>query len=82
MKKTILLIAVPLLAIVSHAQSQGAKSLVLEKNEGEKRMRRPFGSLPIPGEEFILKVTPQKQRLTAFRAGHRGGPARRCDSSA
>ena len=59
MKKIILLIVVPLLAIISYAQSPGARTLVLEKNEGETRMRRPLGSLPIPSEQFILKVTPQ-----------------------
>ena len=59
MKKIILLIVAPLLAIISYAQSPGARTLVLEKNEGETRMRRPLGSLPIPSEEFILKVTPQ-----------------------
>ncbi len=46
-------------AAVCAAQSPGAKTLVLEKNEGEKRVRRPRGVLPIPTSEFILKVTPQ-----------------------
>jgi quercetin dioxygenase-like cupin family protein len=41
------------------AESQDVKTLVLEKNEGEKRVRRPRGSLPIPTNEFTLKVTPQ-----------------------
>ncbi len=59
MKKIILLIVVTLLAVICYAQSQGAKTVVLEKNEGEKRVRRPLGSLPTPSVEFILKVTPQ-----------------------
>jgi quercetin dioxygenase-like cupin family protein len=59
MKKIIPLIVVTLLAIICYAQSQGAKTVVLEKNEGEIRVRRPLGSLPTPSEEFILKVTPQ-----------------------
>jgi hypothetical protein len=59
MKKIIPLIVVTLLAVICYAQSQGAKTVVLEKNEGEIRVRRPFGSLPTPSEEFILKVTPQ-----------------------
>jgi len=59
MKKLILLIVVPLLAVICYAQSPGAKTVVLEKSEGEKRIRRPLGSLPIPSDEFILKVTPQ-----------------------
>jgi quercetin dioxygenase-like cupin family protein len=59
MKKIIPLIVVTLLAVVCYAQSQAAKTVVLEKNEGEKRVRRPLGSLPTPSDEFILKVTPQ-----------------------
>ena len=59
MKKITLLIVVTLLAVICYAQSQGAKPLVLEKNEGEARVRRPRGSLPTPTAEFILKVTPE-----------------------
>src|SRR6202023_2372896 len=59
MKKIILLVVVSLLAVICYAQSQGAKTVVLEKNEGEIRVRRPLGSLPTPSAEFILKVTPQ-----------------------
>jgi len=59
MKKIILLIVVTLLAVICYAQSQGAKTVVLEKNEGEARVRRPRGSLPTPTAEFILKVTPE-----------------------
>src|SRR5882757_654618 len=58
MKETILLILVTLTTVIGYAQSQGAKTLVLEKNEGEARVRRPLGVLPIPTAEFILKVTP------------------------
>lgn len=58
--KTVISLVVPvLLAAICAAQSEGAKTLVLEKNEGEVRVRRPRGSLPIPTVEFILKVTPQ-----------------------
>lgn len=53
----LMLLAIPTANCV--AQSDGAKTVVLEKNEGEKRLRRPRGSLPIPTAEFILKVTPQ-----------------------
>jgi quercetin dioxygenase-like cupin family protein len=59
MKRVIPLIVVALSAAICAAQSERAKTLVLEKNEGEKRVRRPRGSLPIPSDEFILKVTPQ-----------------------
>ncbi len=44
---------------ICDAQSNGAKVLVLEKNDGEKRVRRPREGMPIPTAEFILKVTPQ-----------------------
>jgi quercetin dioxygenase-like cupin family protein len=59
MKKITLLIVVTLLAVICYPQSQGAKTVVLEKNEGEARVRRPRGVLPTPTAEFILKVTPQ-----------------------
>jgi quercetin dioxygenase-like cupin family protein len=59
MTRILLVVAVALSASSCVAQSAGAKSLVLEKNEGERLVRRPRGSLPIPTNEFILKVTPQ-----------------------
>src|SRR5882724_12216864 len=59
MKRMLLLVVTVLLVAICAAQSEGAKTLVLEKNEGEVRVRRPLGSLPIPTAEFILKVTPQ-----------------------
>jgi quercetin dioxygenase-like cupin family protein len=59
MKRTIPLVVVALSTVICAAQSEGTKTLVLEKNEGEARVRRPLGSLPIPTAEFLLKVTPQ-----------------------
>jgi len=59
MKRMILLVIVALSWALCAAQSEGAKTLVLEKNEGETRVRRPRGSLAIPSADFILKVTPQ-----------------------
>jgi hypothetical protein len=59
MKRMIPPVVVALSTVICAAQSEGAKTLVLEKNEGEARVRRPLGSLPIPTAEFILKVTPQ-----------------------
>jgi uncharacterized RmlC-like cupin family protein len=53
------LVVVALSTVICAAQSEGAKTLVLEKNEGEARVWRPLGSLPIPTGEFILNVTPQ-----------------------
>ncbi|MCI0353196.1 MAG: SgcJ/EcaC family oxidoreductase [Acidobacteriales bacterium] len=41
------------------AQSEGAKTLVLENDEGEKRVRRPRDAMAMPTSEFLLKVTPQ-----------------------
>jgi hypothetical protein len=41
------------------AQSPGAKILVLERDQGEKRVRRPREKMPNPTSEFILKVTPE-----------------------
>ena len=41
------------------AQSPGAKILVLERDQGEKRVRRPREKMLNPTSEFILKVTPQ-----------------------
>ena len=41
------------------AQSPGARILVLEREQGEKRIRRPREKMPNPTSEFILKVTPQ-----------------------
>lgn len=40
------------------AQSEQAKILVLQKDEGETRVRRPRDA-PVPASEFILKVTPE-----------------------
>ena len=59
MKRIILLMLLALTATICAAQSEGSKTVVLEKNQGEKRLRRPRGSLPITTNEFILKVTPQ-----------------------
>jgi quercetin dioxygenase-like cupin family protein len=59
MKRMIPLILLALYAALAVAQSPHARTVVLEKNDGERLVRRPRGSLPIPTNEFILKVTPQ-----------------------
>src|SRR5215469_5437471 len=41
------------------AQSPGAKMLVLDGEQGEKRVRRPREKMPNNTSEYILKVTPQ-----------------------
>jgi len=33
--------------------------LIMEREQGEKRVRRPREKMPSPTSEFILKVTPQ-----------------------
>ncbi len=74
MKRMIPLIVVVLSGVIYAAQSESAKILVLEKNEGEKRLRRPRGSLPIPTAEFILKVTPQNSGSKHLVLGTEGIP--------
>ena len=64
MEWKIALIVVTLAASIGAAQSEGAKTLVLEKDQGEKLIRRQPGSLPIASNEFILKVTPQNSGST------------------
>jgi len=54
-----LLAAMCLIASTCLAQSPGAKILVLERDRGEKRIRRPREKMPNPASEFVLKVTPQ-----------------------
>jgi quercetin dioxygenase-like cupin family protein len=46
-------------SMTCRAQSPGAKILVLEREQGEKRVRRLREKMPNPTSEFILKVTPQ-----------------------
>jgi quercetin dioxygenase-like cupin family protein len=36
-----------------------ATPLILEKNEGERRVIRPYPGYPEPGETFILKIDPK-----------------------
>src|SRR5512140_3280551 len=41
------------------AQSPSGKVVVLEKDQGEKRVRRPREGVVLPTAEFNLKVTPE-----------------------
>jgi hypothetical protein len=59
MMRIVLLVAVVLLATFCTGQREGGETVVLEKNEGEKRVRRPRETLPSASSEFILKVTPE-----------------------
>ena len=54
-----ILAAICLVASICLGQSPRAKILVLERDQGEKRIRRPREKMPNPTSEFILKVTPQ-----------------------
>lgn len=48
-----------LTASIAYGQSVGPKVLVLEKSEGEKRVRLPREGVANKPVEFILKVTPE-----------------------
>jgi quercetin dioxygenase-like cupin family protein len=48
-----------LLASIVYAQSRAPKVLVLERNEGEKRVRLPREGVANKPVEFILKITPE-----------------------
>jgi len=54
-----ILAAICLVASTCLAQSPGAKILVLQRDQGEKRIRRPREMMPSPASEFVLKVTPE-----------------------
>jgi quercetin dioxygenase-like cupin family protein len=58
MKKLPMFVVCTLAAVASFAQSATSKSLVLEKNEGELRVRRPR-SVQAPTSIFNLKLSPQ-----------------------
>lgn len=48
-----------LLASIAYAQSPAPRVLVLERNEGERRVRLPREGVANKPVEFILKVTPE-----------------------
>ena len=58
MKKLVVILCLTLSAVTA-AQSPGAKILVLEREQGEKRVRRPRNSVNTSISEFTLKVTPE-----------------------
>jgi quercetin dioxygenase-like cupin family protein len=58
--------------------SNTATPLILERDEGERRVVRPWPGHPDPGESFILKVDPKNggsKRLVLFTADIRPGGA-------
>ena len=44
---------------LQNSEAAKATPLILEKNEGERRVVRPWPGHPDPGESFILKVDPK-----------------------
>lgn len=58
MKKLVVILCLTLSA-VSAAQSPGARVLVLETDQGEKRVRRPRDTAITRISEFNLKLTPE-----------------------
>jgi len=57
--KKLLAVSCLMASTICLVQSPGAKILVLEREQGEKRIRRPREKVPSRTSEFILKVTPQ-----------------------
>ena len=58
---SLLLTTLSLVALMSAQSSMpidGAKPVVLQKDEGELRVRRPRESVPIASNEFLIKASP------------------------
>jgi len=65
---------IPLVVVVlstAICAAQGAKTLVLEKNEGEARVRRPRGSLLTPNSRVHPESDSREQQLETTCAWHR-----------
>ncbi len=58
MKKLIAAVCL-LVSAAALAQSPNGKVVVLGKDQGEKRVRRPRPNVVLPTSEFILKITPE-----------------------
>lgn len=67
--KTLVTLLVLLLASLALAQSPNGKVVVLQKEEGERRVRRPRVGMPVASAEFILKVTPENSGSTRLVVG-------------
>jgi quercetin dioxygenase-like cupin family protein len=52
-----ILLCAPCIPAQTHATDEGAKAVVLQKNEGELRTRRPRESVASPSSDFLLKVS-------------------------
>ena len=70
-----LLVAILLCAQYFPAQNAsmegGAKAIVLQKNEGELRTRRPREGVASPSSDFLLKVSPKINGSNIFCLGRR-----------
>jgi len=61
------------------ASDKDAVPLILEKNEGEQRVRRPR-EVPVPSMGFMFKIDRLNGRFEAFSPRYRGNSARQDDS--
>jgi mannose-6-phosphate isomerase-like protein (cupin superfamily) len=52
-----ILLCAPCIPAQTHATDEGAKAVVLQKNEGELRTRRPRENVASPSSDFLLKVS-------------------------
>jgi mannose-6-phosphate isomerase-like protein (cupin superfamily) len=52
-----LLLSAPCIPAQTHATDEGAKAVVLQRNEGELRTRRPRENVASPSSDFLLKVS-------------------------
>jgi hypothetical protein len=60
----------------SPAPEAGAKPIVLQKNDGDLRTRRPREGVASPSSDFLLKIGPKTSGSTHLRL-YGGDPARR-----
>jgi mannose-6-phosphate isomerase-like protein (cupin superfamily) len=52
-----ILLCAPCIPAQTHATGEGAKAVVLQRNEGELRTRRPRENVASPSSDFLLKVS-------------------------
>ena len=52
-----ILLCAPCIPAQTHATDEGAKAVVLQRNEGELRTRRPRDNVASPSSDFLLKVS-------------------------
>jgi len=52
------LLCTPWLLVQSPAANEDAKPIVLQKDEGELRVRRPRESVPMASSQFLIKISP------------------------